>query len=68
MEKVSNRSANVKDVNGYVVDLMEDNVVVGQIKVQEKSRYYADDVAENWEWGTLTADNIHIIRNKDECL
>ena len=47
MEKVSNRSANVKDINGYVVDLMEDNVVVGQIRVEEKSRYYADDVAEN---------------------
>ena len=44
---------------------MEDNVVVGQIRVEEKSRYYADDVAENWEWGTLTADNIHINREKE---
>mgnify|MGYP003660409252 CR=1 FL=1 len=55
MEKVSNRSANVKDINGYVVDLMEDNVVVGQIRVEEKSRYYADDVAENGvRWQRIT--------------
>ena len=44
----------------YVVDLYKNNVMVGVIELPGKSKYYAEDVVENWQTGILGEDNEHI--------
>lgn len=47
-------------VSMYVVDLFKDNVKMGVIELPGKSKYYAEDVVENWQNGILGEDNEHI--------
>ena len=37
----------------YVVDLYEDDVLVESRQLPGKSRYYAEDVSENWDNGII---------------
>lgn len=45
------------DSNGpdtmYVVDLYEDNKLIESRKLPGKSKYYAEDVSENWDTGII---------------
>jgi len=44
----------------FSVDLYKDNNLFGVIDAKEHSRYYAEDIAENWENNILGEDNEHI--------
>lgn len=40
------------------VEFSENNHTVGKIEYPDKSRYYLESAAENWETGVLTVDTI----------
>ena len=49
---------------GYVVNLyVKGKPQFGQIQIQDKSIYYAEDVKENWENGILTPNNEYIVKD-----
>ena len=49
---------------GYVVNLyVKGEPQFGQIQIQDKSIYYAEDVKENWENGILTPNNEYIVKD-----
>jgi len=48
----------------YFVDLYKNDELFGTVDVSDHSRYYANDVAENWENGILKEDNVHITKPK----
>lgn len=37
----------------YVVDLYDDGVLVESRRLPNKSRYYAEDLSENWDTGLI---------------
>ena len=41
----------------FVVDLYEDNVLQESRELPGKSRYYAEDVSENWDNGIIKLEN-----------
>lgn len=50
---------------GFVVSLFKDGVKIGFIDLADKSKYYADDVVENWSIGILKEDNEHIVKENN---
>jgi len=54
-----NRTADIQFKNNTLSVVFYDNEVpVGEIKYPDKSRYYVEDAAENWETGILNTDII----------
>jgi len=47
----------------FVVDLFKNKDKIGVIELPGKSKYYADDVVENWETGIIKENNEHIIKS-----
>lgn len=47
----------------FVVDLFKNKDKIGVIELPGKSKYYADDVVENWEIGIIKENNEHIIKS-----
>lgn len=58
MEQMKNRKAKIMidEVNNeplYSVEMYEDDTLVEVRTLHGKSRYYAEDCAENWETGII---------------
>jgi len=47
----------------FVVDLFKNKDKIGFIELPGKSKYYAEDVVENWETGIIKENNEHIIKS-----
>lgn len=48
----------------YFVELYKDGDYFGKIDVTEKSKYYRQDVVENWENGILGENNEYIRKSE----
>jgi|FreactTroBogLake_1042271.scaffolds.fasta_scaffold01385_11 hypothetical protein len=48
-----NRRAVITDIDGYVVLCYENEILKRTIDLKDKSIYYAESAAENWESGIL---------------
>lgn len=59
------KTAQVVNDNGYIVNLFKDDELFGYVELKNHSKYYADEVADNWLNGTLQENNEFIMRNVD---
>ena len=64
-EEMRKTSVTINNNGDFQVNLFKDDVKIGFIDLADKSKYYAEDVVENWSIGILKEDNKHIVKENN---